>query len=351
MHSLNLENNPYEMGQKLGKFFINNKSEFTIKLNDFQMEHGKKSVKLLNKLFPEAIEEIRGITDTINFDFELFASWMMCMGCCLIIRENHNIEVRGCTAFSYVHNNQIFYGRDNDLPPYLANVSKSIFYQPCNKNRFILNTSSFVNGEEGLNEHGLVAAMTFVVPKKEEIKPGFNSLFLVRYILENCKTVKEGITVLKGLPIASSCNILFADKTKEMVVLECSPFEVHTRFPEKNSNDDDFIVTVNHFTSKKMQKYDRSKQNVYSSKVRYQTAYDALKKSDYIDPVMYAQEILSGKHGFICQYKKIKFETIWGAVFDISKNKIYIAKGNPQNTGFIEDDRLYKVKTDNFAKI
>jgi predicted choloylglycine hydrolase len=65
--------------------------------------------------------------------------------------------------------------------------------------------------------------MTFVMPKQEEIKPGFNSVFLVRYILENCKTVKEGINALQKLPIASSCNILLADKQKEMIVAECTP--------------------------------------------------------------------------------------------------------------------------------
>ena len=341
MINLNLENSPYEMGQKTGEFFKRNDAKFPIKLNDFQKKHGKESIKLLAKYFPEAIEEIKGITDKISHDFELFASWMMCMGCYLIIRKNHNVEVRGCTAFSFIYNDAIFYGRDNDLPPYLENVSKSIFYQPQNKNKFILNTSSFVNGEEGLNEHGLVVAMTFVIPKLDEVKPGFNSLFLVRYILENCKTVREGITALKNLPIASSCNILLADKTKEMVVVECNPLEINVRHPIKNNNGDDFIITVNHFTSKQMQVHDRSNQNVYSSKVRYETVYNALNKPDYIDPIIYAQELLRGKYGFICQYnKKIKFKTIWGTVFDISKRKHYLAKGNPQNTAFIEDNRL-----------
>lgn len=340
MYKLNFEGKHYEMGQKLGDFFLEHKTQFPIKLNKFQTEHGKESIKFLNKYFPEAIEEIKGITDKINYDFELFASWMMCMGCCLITRENHNVEVRGCTAFSFIHNNEIFYGRNNDLPSYLKNVSKSICYQPKNKNKFIINTSSFVNGEEGLNEYGLVSAMTFVVPKLDEIKPGFNSLFLVRYILENCKTVKEGINVLQKLPIASSCNILLTDKTGEMIVVECNPFEINLRYPEKNESGNNFIVTVNHFTSKKMQKHDRSKQNVYSSKPRYETAYNALKKPGNKNPLIYTQEILSGKYGFICQYKKIKFETIWSSVFDISKNKIFLAEGNPQNTKFIEDDRL-----------
>jgi predicted choloylglycine hydrolase len=376
MYNLNFEGSPYEMGAKLGKIFRKNKIEFLkkgknlptyhkesteyliykyhkdsdpkpeyiyvpIKLNKFQKKHGKESTELLEKFFPEASEEIKGIADTLNYNYQLFASWMMCMGCCFTLNKNNVVEIRGCTAFSFVHKNKIYYGRDNDLPPQLRKVSHSIHYEPRKKNKFILNTSSFINGEEGINEFGLVVAMTFVIPKIGEVNPGFNSVFLVRYILENCKTVKEGIKALQKLPIASSCNILLADKTKKMIVAECTPFEINLRDPEKNQNGDDFIVTVNHFTSKKMQKYDRSNQNVYLSKVRYETAYNALKKTDYENAIDYTKEILSGERGFMCQYKKIKFKTIWSSIFDISNKKIYLASGNPQIVKFIEDERLY----------
>ena len=341
MHKLAFHGKHYEMGWKLGEMFKKEQSYFPIKLNKFQREFGKESGKLLKDYFPEACEEIKGITDAIKHDHELFTSWLLCMGCCLRIREKHNVEVRGCTAFSFVHGNKIYYGRDNDLPPYLKNVSKSICYQPKDKNRFILNTSSFVNGEEGINEYGLVAAMTFVVPVMEEIQPGLNALFLVRCVLEHCKTVKEGINVLKQFPIASSCNILLADKANHMVVAECSPYEINLRKPEINENEDHFIVTVNHFTSEKMSQHDASNKNIYSSKKRFETAYNSLKKMVNHDPVQYAKEILSGKHGFMCQYRKtIKFETIWSSVFNITENRVYRSEGNPMEIEYIEDTRL-----------
>lgn len=151
------------------------------------------------------------------------------MACCLDISDGNCIEIRGCTSFSFVHNDQVYYARDNDLPPFLKDISKSVYYKPENKNSFILNTSSFVNGEEGINQHGLVAAMTFVLPKLEEIQPGLNSVFLVRYILENCKTVDDGIDALKKLPIASSCNILLTDGSGKMVVVECNPLKIHIK--------------------------------------------------------------------------------------------------------------------------
>ena len=122
--------------------------------------------------------------------------------------------------------------------------------------------------------------------------------------------------------------------------MECNPIKINLRYPEKNKNSKDFIVTVNHFTSKEMSKYDASNKNIYSSKIRYETAYNALRKADHNDAIQYAKEILSGKHGFMCQYKKIKFETIWSSIFNITNNKIYLAEGNPAATKYNEDNRL-----------
>lgn len=101
--------------------------------------------------------------------------------------------------------------------------SKSEIYSPQNGNRFNITTSSFINGEEGLNEHGLAVAMTFVMTRLEKIKPGFNSCFIVRYLLEKADDTETAISLLMELPIASNCNILLADKNGKMVVVECTP--------------------------------------------------------------------------------------------------------------------------------
>lgn len=188
-----------------------------------------------------------------------------------------------------------------------------------------------------MNLFGLVVAMTFVMPNQEEIKPGLNSVFLVRYILENCKTVQQGINALQRLPIASSCNILLVDKQQEMVVAECTPDTINLRRPDKNKNLEDFIITVNHFTSKPMQKYDKSNQDTYSSKARYETAYKALYNMDSENEIEYIKNILRGKFGFMCQYRNIHFETIWSTIFDNSENIMFLAKGNPRETEYEED--------------
>jgi hypothetical protein len=101
----------YDMGFKMGSIFKKNNVRFPINLDKFQIEFGKKSGLMLKKHYPEAVEEIRGVTEAIGYDNELFTSWMMCMGCCLDIDDGDCVEIRGCTAFSFVHNNHIFYAR------------------------------------------------------------------------------------------------------------------------------------------------------------------------------------------------------------------------------------------------
>ena len=151
------------MGVKRGMIFKRNNISFPMHLDSFQLGHGVKSEKRLKEIFPEVCEEIRGVCDTIGADYTVFVSWMLCMGCCMYnLQDNIPVEIRGCTAFAYSKDGRMIYGRNNDLPPYLKDSSKSEIYAPSNGNRFNITTSSFINGEEGLNEHGLAVAMTFV---------------------------------------------------------------------------------------------------------------------------------------------------------------------------------------------
>lgn len=339
MYHPKFKGNHYEMGKKFGEILLKEGITFPIDLNAFQLRFGEESKLIMEKYFPEINKEIQGVTDITGYDNKIFTSWLICMGCCLEMEENKSVEVRGCTAFAYTSGEDIYYARNNDLPPCLKKGSRSVYYQPENGNKFILNTSSFINGEEGINDKGLVVAMTFVCPNINEIKPGFSSLFLVRYILEKCKDVKEGIKALKTLPIASSCNILLADKDKDMVVVECNPEKINIRNAITSGNEK-FVITVNSFIDENMWKYDASNRNIYNSQERYKTVNDYFYSNYSIDDDD-IYNLLKGKYGFMCQYKKsINFETIWSTKININKLEMYRAEGDPRRAKFVLDKRL-----------
>ena len=345
MYHLRLKGSHYEMGVKRGKIFNRGKISFPLQLDDFQFEHGKQSEVILRKFFPEVCEEVRGVSDTLGIDYLHFVSWMLCMGCCMYnLEENIPVEVRGCTAFAYSKGGRVIYGRNNDLPPYLRNGSKSEIYAPENGNRFNITTSSFINGEEGLNEHGLAVAMTFVMTDLKKIRAGVNYCFIVRYLLEKSDSTYQAISLLMDLPIASNCNILLADKTGKMAVVECTPSVKKIREAEIIANGS-IVCAVNSFISEEMKPYDAADGNDYDSHKRYKVVMDSFSsnriKEDYVETT---RLLLRGDYGFMCQYdNEPDFETIWSSIFDLKSLVIYRAEGDPRKKKFVVDSRLHNI--------
>lgn len=85
MYHLRLKGGHYQMGVKRGLIFQKSNVSFPLHLDEFQLEHGKKSERILKEFFPEVCEEIKGVSDTIGVSYLILASWMLCMGCCIII--------------------------------------------------------------------------------------------------------------------------------------------------------------------------------------------------------------------------------------------------------------------------
>ena len=346
MYHLRLKGDHYEMGVKRGKIFNKCRMYFPLQLDNFQLEHGKQSEEILRKFFPEVCEEIRGVSDTITVDYLHFVSWMMCMGCCMYNLENNfPVEIRGCTAFAYSKKRKLIYGRNNDLPPYLRDGCKSEIYAPKSGNRFNITTSSFINGEEGLNEHGLAVAMTFVMTDLKKIKGGFHTCFIVRYLLEKADNTEQAVSLLMNLPIASNCNILLADKSGNMMVVECTPTIKKIREAEI-FHGDKIVCTVNSFISDDMKPYDDANGNDYDSHKRYKVVIDSFSsgqiRDDYIETT---EQLLKGNYGFMCQYDtEPDFETVWSSIFDLESLAIYRAEGDPRKKKFVSDNRLRDLK-------
>lgn len=340
MYHLRFKGSHYEMGVKRGNIFNKCGITFPLNMDKFQLSHGVESEKILKEYFPEVCEEVKGITDTINADYSKFMSWMLAMGCCMYNLETNVPEVRGCTAFSVCYNNHVYYGRDNDLPPFLKDSSKSEIYRPVNGNIFNITTSSFINGEEGLNKEGLAVAMTFVATELKDIHPGFNAVFIVRYLLEKAGNTKEALQLLSNLPVASNCNILLADKNGDMVVVECTSTIKTIRKPIAINEGLKVICTTNCFVSDDMKQFEREDET-YKSLERYNNVINAFKDYSGQYVVGYIEEILKGDHGFMCQYEKgLNFETIWSSVFDLGTLDIYRAEGDPRRKKYILDERL-----------
>jgi len=324
MYHPRFKGTPYEIGLKYGGLLKrNNVALFGLTgLDDFQIKYGIQSEGILQQYYPEACEEIRGLADGVSVEYQKFSAWLMCISVCL--------EIPGCTMIAFKKGDGVVFGRNNDLPPMFQKISNSALYAPSQAYSFIANSSAFVSAEEGINEKGLAVGMTYVWAK--QLQAGFNSMFFVRYILEKCANVNEGVHAIQNIPIGGAYHLILADKN-EIVQVECSP-------QKTKITSGDFAVASNHFVSEEMKPYEEEK-NLYFSHERYQTGYEGIKARFEKDPVEYAQEVLSGRFGFMCQYDpEMNFDTVWSSVFDITRQKIFRAEGNPSRMRFKEDVRL-----------
>jgi len=217
-------------------------------------------------------------------------------------------------------------------------VTESCLVRPTSGYTFVGQGDALVGKEDGVNEHRLAVGMTFVAAK--HTKPGFNFLFIVRYLLEKSRNIQEAIALLLNLPICTSQNIILSDRNGDMAVVECCSEAIVVRRPR---GEEQFLVATNHFIEPTMLKYDgKPEQNWYLSETRYHTAQQALMMTQNdVDSILFAQQISSGKLGFVCQYKKeLRFDSLWSFIVRLNDLTIVRSEGNPSTTKYTEDTRL-----------
>jgi predicted choloylglycine hydrolase len=326
MYHPRLKGNHYDMGFHYGEILYKSGLNFdeSIKLTEEQLCFGREAFPVYEKYAPQIMQEVKGLAEGSKTPYTKMASWLMTMygfG-----------DVHGCTCFAFHDNNTTILCRNSDMFPELKKTSESVLYRPDDGYMFLGNSTSFIQMEDGMNEHGLAIGINFLMTKTYKI--GLNTGFVVRLVLETCKTTEEAIALIKLLPLCSTQNFLIGDKSGHLVVLEASPNKVILRESR------DYLVSANHFISEKMRgEHANPEENWYLSYDRFQTADTALKENE--KDLSFAMELAGGKKGFICQYKKnLNFDTLWSSVYDISNLKVYRAEGNPGKTKYKEDTRL-----------
>lgn len=74
---------------------------------------------------------------------------------------------------------------------------------------------------DGMNEHGLAASLTF--GGRIEVGKGFGIPLIMRYVLQMCRDVQDGIEVLRRVPSHMSYNITLADAAGKWATVFVAP--------------------------------------------------------------------------------------------------------------------------------
>lgn len=295
-----------------------------------RLEYAEACLPVYRQYYPALLEELEGLAAGQNCDVQLLQSVLFSMYA--IPPACH------CSCFSVAEGDEILFGRNSDFLPALetqnTNVIAHLTDGTCS---FTGNTTSFLQMEDGVNQKGLAIGLTSVNPA--EIKPGFNAGLLVRYLLETCGTVPEALETLKVLPIGSAQTLALADEKGNLAVVECNAKRIEIAGPVDRENP--FVCATNVFHLPRMCGYNRSAGDDWFAERRYQTMQNALNRKDLKKGLSFAQDLLSGRYGFLCQYdRSTGKDTVWSVVYDLKRRKVYRSESNPRRSGYQEDMRF-----------
>lgn len=335
MYHKRFKGSHYEMGYHFGSqlaknnFFITKNIPFplTQERKDFALS----CIPIYQYYFPEILEEIEGLAlgqqcDVTQLYTLLLSMYAMPPTC-------------NCSCFAIRNQNSILLGRNSNFLTALEKNNLNVIYRFSNDSyAFTGNTTAFIEIEDGINEHGLALGLTSIYPTA--IKSGFNAGMLVRYFLEKCKTTEEVLRHIQQLPISSAQTLTVADKTGDIAVIEAHSEKLTIIRP---SCECAYVCATNQFSSNEMHALQDSSIDNWQAAKRYNTLTSALEKYLLSFDKTYAQQLLSGQMGFLCQYNRSTGkDTVWSVLYDLKNNTINRVEGNPCRRNFKEDKRFFK---------
>lgn len=320
MHHIDLGGSYYDMGCEYGETL--RKVGFELpRVSDKRLRMGLACQEAVRKFFPEALEEFKGISDASGLDYDQLSAFGL---------TQFGVD-KNCSIFAVTDGEKTLMGRNYDMFYNLKDRCESYFTAPRGGHCSVGQTEAFVGREDGVNEKGLGVAMSGITAY---YSPGVAFWIAIRYILDRCATVQEGVKVLREIPHHATITFLLADPDGEIAVVEASPMRTAVREPEEG-----FIASTNHFNHPDMLDIDLYEPP--DSRIRYGTIVESLRNRKGKLNEEYLMSILSSHEGLVCSHRdEIQLGTLWSVVANLNELRIFRAEGHPCRAGYREDARL-----------
>jgi len=323
MHLVNLSGSYYEMGVSYSKELQRRRAGF--KLPDYpekSLKLARECREIVEGFFPEVLDEMRGVAEAADLNYDALSV--------MLLTHPQTQPPPRCSIFAAKQGNQVWVGRNYDMYYWLAEYVESYFTAPTSGYRSLGQTDFFIGREDGVNEKGLGVAMSGMTAY---FQPGVAFWIAVRYLLDKCATVEEGVKFLTEAPPHSTITVLLADTTGSMAVVETTPMRTEIRWPEE-----DFIVSTNHLNHPEMQKIKLFEPP--DSRTRYNTIIEELRNRRNLNEI-FIESILSDHRGLVCSHlDDIGLGTLWSTVTHLNTLRVWRAEGHPCKNPYREDNRL-----------
>lgn len=326
MHHPRLTGTYHEIGLKYGVSL--KKRGFQLpKLDDERAGLGLRCESEVRRVFPEILEEVRGLANGLQEQYETVAAFLLTIG--------YGRPV-GCSSFACVDDSRVVFGRNYDFYFRLAKYAESYITRPKGARTSLANTDIFLGREDGVNEEGVAIAIHFVAAQLGT--PGLNFPIVVRYVLDRCSNADEAVDFLTHVKFMTANNYVVADKGGRMAVVEASPANVRVRRPDEGEK---FVVATNHFIHPDMKQFEDLTKRDPDSELRYSTILRSLREVRGRVTESVAKRILSNHEGRVCSHLDyIQLGTLWSQISDLKSLSILRAEGQPCKTKYRTDKRL-----------
>lgn len=326
MHHPRLAGTYHEMGLKYGASL--GKRGFKLpKLDDQTRVLGLECESEVRRVFPEILEEVRGLANGMQEQYETVAAFLLTVG---------YGKPMGCSSFACIDDSRVMFGRNYDFYLRLAKYSESYVTRPKGAHTSLANTDIFLGREDGVNEEGVAISMHFVAAQLGT--PGINFPIAVRYVLDRCSKAEEAVDFLTHVKFLTANNYLVADKDGEMAVVETCPVNVRIRRPEEGEK---FMVATNHFVHQDMKQFEDPAKRDPDSELRYSTILRSLREVRGRVTESVAKRILSNHEGRVCSHLDyIQLGTLWSQISELKSLSVLRAEGQPCKAKYRADKRL-----------
>jgi predicted choloylglycine hydrolase len=272
------------------------------------------------------------------------------------VKENADFSFNNCSAVGVKSERSSTDGvlmiKNWDGPNFLAEHIIFRRIKPSNGKYSTLGSGvdGLVGINNGINEKGLSMVYNYAYPL-DIGKEGIPPMFLIRAVLEECKTVEEAIGVLERYPRLGGANYMIGDKQGDLVVIESDPSKLEVR-REGSHGEKEYMICTNHYITHGMQlkeiprnaiyneeaaEYLRGKPVHKSSILRYKNASEILQETapskitlDFLNKEIqcsHGPENNPSENTF-CNHGK-GISTGFGIMIDIQNEHFYAMYGNP----------------------
>jgi isopenicillin-N N-acyltransferase like protein len=171
------------------------------------------------RLFPEILDEIRGIEDGFGLEPSTVFDYLHCSTAAdLATMPEH--EPEGCTAFAVRAGGGAVVAKNRDYRPEHIPIQRVMRHiDPAFGGMLVLGSlGSPGNFSAGINAHGLAVADT--ASRTTDLGPGLHRYFLLTWLLIRCRTVEEALRAMRGILHTGSGLLVLGDASGAVAAVE-----------------------------------------------------------------------------------------------------------------------------------